>query len=140
MIDAIISEIRPLLDFGMVVVLWLVQLVIYPSFLRVAPEALTEWHRCYTFRVSFILIPLLFGQLGAVGWQAWHGGVADRAALGCLLGCWGLTFGVSVPLHRRLAAGDTATATRQALVRTNWPRTLLWTAVWALGFAGSPTN
>ena len=127
---------RHLLDFGMVVVLWLVQLVIYPSFLRVAPDALTDWHRCYTFRVSFVLIPLLFGQLGVVGWQAWQGGPAAQLSLGCLLGCWALTFFVSVPLHRRMAAGDTSAATREALVRTNWPRTVLWTVVLVLGFVG----
>ena len=58
-----ISELHSLVDFGMCVVLWLVQLVIYPSFLRVEPSELITWHKAYTFRVSFVILPLMFGQL-----------------------------------------------------------------------------
>ena len=58
-----IPEIHSLVDFGMCVVLWLVQLVIYPSFLRVKTSELPTWHKAYTFRVSLVILPLMFGQL-----------------------------------------------------------------------------
>ena len=58
-----ITELHSLVDFGMCVVLWLVQLVIYPSFLRVKTSDLLAWHKAYTFRVSFVILPLMFGQL-----------------------------------------------------------------------------
>ena len=39
----------------MVVLLWLVQLVIYPSFLECAEERLVNWHRTYVNRVAWII-------------------------------------------------------------------------------------
>jgi len=47
--------------------------------------------------------------------------------LGFLFGIWAVTFAVSVPCHRRLAAGyDEKVVNR--LIRTNWLRTTFWTA------------
>ena len=55
-----IPEIHSLVDFGMCVVLWLVQLVIYPSFLRVDSNDFLAWHKAYTSRVSFVILPGCF--------------------------------------------------------------------------------
>ncbi len=41
---------------------------------------------------------------------------------------WASTLAVQMPLHGRLAADGHAAATVTALVRSNWPRTILWTA------------
>lgn len=124
---------RLFFDLGMLVVLWLVQLVIYPSFLVVAPEKRVAWHRSYTQRVSFIIMPLMVAQLGVVLYQS----IASPSpivflSLCFVLLCWGLTFGISVPLHRRIEAGGDTEISRR-LVRTNWPRTLLWTLIFLLG-------
>lgn len=129
-----LAELRTLLDFGMVVILWLVQLVIYPSFLVCDLSKLVEWHRAYTRRVGWVIIPIMFTQLPLVAWlnyQAPSG--VNLAALICVMACWGLTFGVSVPLHRKMDRGDTSSKTVQCLIRTNWPRTILWTAAFVLG-------
>lgn len=118
----------------MVVILWLVQLVIYPSFLVCDLSKLAEWHRAYTRRVGWVIIPIMFIQLPLLAWlnyQAPSG--ANLAALICVMACWGLTFGVSVPLHRKMDRGDTSSKTVQCLIRTNWPRTILWTAAFVLG-------
>ncbi|NBB79983.1 MAG: hypothetical protein GVY36_11155 [Verrucomicrobia bacterium] len=133
-----LSDIQTVIDFGIVVLLWLVQIVIYPSFLRVEASQLAGWHQTYTFRVSFVIMPLLLTQLAlavaavlseATSWL-------DGLVLTLVLICWGLTFFVSVPLHRRIDAGDLDPSTRQALIRTNWPRTILWTAIFCLGLVG----
>ena len=131
-----LSEIQTLVDFGMVVVLWLVQLVIYPSLLRIEPCQLTRWHQAYTFRVSFIIMPLMLAQLALAVIAALSGSATwlDGLVLALVLVCWGLTFFVSVPLHKKIDAGDPSDATRTALVRTNWPRTWLWTAIFCLGW------
>jgi hypothetical protein len=63
-----IHELRTLLDFGMVVVLWLVQLVIYPSFLTCDPARFVDWHRTYTSRVAWVIIPIMFAQLPLTAW------------------------------------------------------------------------
>jgi hypothetical protein len=130
-----LSEIHSLVDFGMAVVLWLVQLVIYPSFLRIERAALVTWHQAYTFRVSFVILPLMLAQLvlAAAGVAAESASWLDGLVLALVLTCWGLTFFISVPLHRKIDAGDCSQATRRALIRTNWPRTLLWTAIFCLG-------
>lgn len=122
----------------MVVVLWLVQLVIYPSFLRIDPSQLAAWHQTYTFRVSFVIMPLMLGQLAFAVWGVIGEGAAriDLVVLALVLICWALTFFVSVPIHRKIDAGDLSQKTLQALVRTNWPRTILWTAIFFLGLIG----
>jgi hypothetical protein len=132
--DLELNHLRTLLDFGMVVVLWLVQLVIYPSFLRCELSQLVDWHRSYTRRVAWVILPLMFAQLPAVAWLTWERpGSLNLAALASLLACWVLTFTVSVPLHRRIDSGDTDAKAVKKLIRTNWPRTLLWSLVFVLG-------
>ncbi|MDG1242999.1 MAG: hypothetical protein P8R37_12755 [Opitutae bacterium] len=130
-----LNELRQLLDFGLVVLLWLVQRIIYPSFSQVVPERLVEWHAHYTQRVGYIVVPLMFGQLGLSVLAVWQvGGGLDWLDLLLVLSCWGLTFGFSVPLHQQIAAGESQPQVLQRLVLTNWPRTLVWTVIFALGF------
>ena len=126
-----------LLDFGMVVLLWLVQLVIYPSFLKVRNDALRDWHRVYTFRVGFIIIPMLFGQLGIWIYKCVQmPTTVNWIGLALLAICWTLTFLVSVPLHQQVERGEGSEAVLQKLVWTNWPRTICWTIIFAVGLFG----
>ena len=129
-----ISEIHSLVDFGMCVVLWLVQLVIYPSFLRIEPSELPAWHKAYTFRVSFVILPLMLGQLMLAILGLWGDpSILEWVAFAFVLACWILTFFVSVPLHRKIEQNDTTKETRQKLITTNWPRTILWSLIFGLG-------
>jgi hypothetical protein len=130
-----LNELRQLIDFGLVVLLWLVQWIIYPSFLQVAPERLVKWHAQYTLRMGYIVMPLMFGQLGLSVLAVWQvGGGLGWLDLLLVLSCWGLTFGFSVPLHQQIAAGESHPKVLTRLVLTNWPRTLVWTLIFALGF------
>ena len=129
-----IPEIHSLVDFGMCVVLWLVQLVIYPSFLRVDSSDLLSWHKAYTFRVSFVILPLMFGQLVLVILSVREDpSILEWLAFVFVLVCWILTFFVSVPLHRKIEQNDMTRETRQKLIMTNWPRTILWSVIFGLG-------
>lgn len=131
----LLNELRPLIDFGLVVLLWLVQWIIYPSFIEIAPDRLLGWHLKYTQRMGYIVAPMMFAQLGLSGWAAsqvgW--GLAWLDLL-LVLSCWGLTFLLSVPLHQRISAGESDRVLLQHLVRTNWPRTLIWSLIFVLGF------
>ena len=123
-----------MLDFGAFIVLWLVQLVIYPSFLQLSPKRLLIWHQCYTFRVSFILIPLLSMQL--IGWFLklfYRITLPNLLGLLALLSCWGLTFFISVPIHQKIAKGNTDKWLLMRLIYTNWFRTFLWSLVFVIG-------
>jgi hypothetical protein len=42
-----------------------------------------------------------------------------------------------VPLHRKIDAGDTSAKNVVGLIRTNWPRTFLWTLAFLLGLFAS---
>lgn len=129
-----IPELHSLVDFGMCVVLWLVQLVIYPSFLRVEPSELVAWHKAYTFRVSFVILPLMLGQLAlAILTVLDDPSILEWLAFAFVLVCWSLTFFVSVPLHRKIEQNDSTRETRQKLITTNWPRTILWSVIFGLG-------
>ena len=118
----------------MCVVLWLVQLVIYPSFLRVDSRDLLAWHKAYTFRVSFVILPLMFGQLVLAILSVTEGpSIPEWLAFAFTLVCWMLTFFVSVPLHRKIEQNDITRETRQILIMTNGPRTILWSVIFGLG-------
>ena len=116
-------------------VIWTVQLVIYPLFsvynARSVHKENTEselmWlHENYTPRISYVVIPLMFSELGlslfhAFKWPSLLGFIG----LALVLGNWLCTFFISVPHHQKVAAsGDLDSAKR--LVSTNWPRTFLW--------------
>jgi DMSO reductase anchor subunit len=129
-----IPELHSLIDFGMCVVLLLVQLVIYPSFLRVEPSELVAWHKAYTFRVSFVILPLMLGQLAlAILTVLDDASILEWTAFALVIVCWYLTFFVSVPLHRKIEQNDISRETRQKLITTNWPRTILWSVIFGLG-------
>ncbi len=44
--------IRLLLDFGLVVLIWMIQGIVYPSFLDYNTENLAVWHRKYMNRLN----------------------------------------------------------------------------------------
>ncbi len=127
--------------WGMVGVIWMVQLVQYPMLLTygaLAPgDAFAEHQR----RISWVVGPLMAVEgvstllLLAVrpetmaAWTAWMAAVMLAVALGS-------TVLIQVPLHARLAEGQDDGAARR-LITTNWARTVAWTArglllVWVL--------
>lgn len=129
-----IEQIHLLVDFGMCVVLWLVQLVIYPSFLHLKETDLVEWHQRYTLRVSFVIMPLMLAQLGLSAYAAVvHFDPLTVCVLLLVVISWLLTFFVSVPLHNKIASGVLDTAVRRKLIQTNWPRVFVWSLVFVLG-------
>ena len=99
------QEIRTVIDFGLLVLIWMVQLIIYPGFKYTAFEQFAGWHNQYSLMISFIVIPLMFGQVGVVGMQLmntpnWVNGVS--ALLVGLV--WVSTFFQAVPIHSALQA------------------------------------
>jgi uncharacterized membrane protein len=110
-------------------VLWVVQLAVYPLFNAVGAAGFTEYHRRYTNRIGLIVLPLMLIEAVTAAALLWSGFGAGlfRASLALLAVNWLSTAIVQVPLHRRLSRGYEAPAHRR-LVRSNWIRTLAWTA------------
>ncbi|UYZ61980.1 hypothetical protein [Hymenobacter weizhouensis] len=111
-------------------VIWTVQLVHYPAFAQAARDTFEAFHRQHSRRISWVVLVPMVLELGLAGWLAWAGaslGAARWGQLALVLVIWAATFFVSVPFHNRLARGYDYVAI-DGLVRTNWVRTLAWTA------------
>ncbi len=120
------------LHFGcclfMTAVIWLVQVVHYPSFRYVSTEKFIDFESFHRQRITWIVGPVMLLELGSfVLWIllspsaiAWISGLS---ALGVLA----FTFLVSVPIHNSLSLGFSK-ASLGSLVASNWVRTISWTA------------
>lgn len=129
---------RILFDFGLVVLIWMVQLIIYPSFQYYSTADLEIWHPVYTNAISIIVIPLMLGQLIVVSIQIIK--IRNRYTLissVCVLMVWLLTFLIFVPIHNELSNGLIEKSTLKDLVNLNWYRTAIWTSMFLLNFVFS---
>ncbi len=127
--------IRLLVDFGLVVLIWLVQLVIYPGFRHCSAEGLARWHTPYTARVAWIVAPLMFVQLGLVALELSQDMRVTQWVVASLLAvAWGATFFHSVPCHAKIGSGRGAFEAVESLIRGNWLRTISWSAVFLIDF------
>ncbi|MEM1002044.1 MAG: hypothetical protein AAGH46_05300 [Bacteroidota bacterium] len=124
---------RLLIDFGFVILIWAVQLVIYPSFKYYSQENLVNWHQSYTKRVTVIVLPLMIIQLTIAVIQ-----IINIMNLYTILSMilisilWFITFLVFVPLHQKIDSGEAELQTSIKLVRYNWIRTVLWSMVFVI--------
>jgi hypothetical protein len=105
---------RNLFDFGIVIVVWLAQVIMYPSLAHIERDAFVSWHRKYSSRIAFFVIPLLCGQA-------------------IIVLCWVSTFGLSVPCHAKLQRSGKDLSVIRRLVWTNLIRTILWSLVFLIG-------
>ncbi len=124
---------RFLFDFGLVVLIWMVQLVVYPSFVYYKKENLISWHKKYTKGISYVVIPLMFGQLIVVIWQLFkQQSIYTLLSVLLVIVVWLITFLIFVPIHNKISAGDANEMLLQQLVQRNWFRTILWTVIFVL--------
>jgi hypothetical protein len=114
--------------FGLI---WMVQLVHYPSF-RYVPD-FTEFHPHHTGSIGLLVGPLMVAELALATWFVFRSGfvwvwIGPLLLVGAI---WLLTFLWAVPLHNSLA-NHRDPRTIESLIQANWPRTVLWTikAVW----------
>lgn len=123
-----------LIDFGLLVLVWMTQLVVYPSFTYFRPGDLRLWHRRYTKTISLFVIPLMLAQLFTHGFELWqHISLHGLLAAALIMLIWLNTFFYAVPLHHKISAGTDITFSTKRLVAVNWYRTALWTMVFLLG-------
>lgn len=121
-------------DSGLLVLIWLVELVIYPSFTFFPQTTFKKWHRVYVKRLSYVVIPLMSGQLGTSLYLSVLSFDALWAVkLLLILGAWALTFSIFVPLHNAVAQHSGTHNIAVKLVKHNRWRTLLWTLAFILG-------
>ncbi|OZV69779.1 hypothetical protein [Winogradskyella aurantia] len=127
---------RLLTDTGFLILIWAVQLVIYPSFNYYTPKNLFEWHKNYTVRVTYIVLPLMFSQLILAViyvWQIqnWY----SILSILIIVILWLLTFLIFVPLHQGIDKAQPQERVCDKLVSKNWIRTVLWTLLFILSLS-----
>jgi hypothetical protein len=117
--------------WGMVGLIWFVQIVHYPLFALVGLKESAHYYQRHTVLTTWVVAPLMLGEVVTALAFLYRPvpGVADWLWLlgGALLAViWLSTVIWQVPLHGRLGVGYEPVAHR-ALVRTNWVRTVAWT-------------
>ncbi|MCP9198586.1 hypothetical protein MKO06_01620 [Gramella sp. GC03-9] len=129
-------SIRLLLDFGLMVLIWTVQLVIYPGLCHYRQEELGKWHSIYTQRIGVIVGPLMIAQLAVCILQLWQEkNLYTWGSLVIILLTWILTFLIFVPLHNSISPDKPCEEITNSLVIKNWWRTWLWSVLF-LGSLG----
>ncbi|MCB0418698.1 MAG: hypothetical protein H6617_06315 [Bdellovibrionaceae bacterium] len=112
-------------------VIWLIQVVHYPSFNWVDRARSVDFSAFHVNGITKVVAPAMLGELGTAVFFIFAPplelpqGFAWLNFLSIAL-IWISTFLFSVPKHDRLKKGHDGPTVR-ALVRTNWPRTILWT-------------
>jgi len=114
-------------------IIWFVQVVHYPLFTCVTGPGETDYARANQARTSLVVLPPMLVEAAAAMWLAIRppAGIGrGTAVVGLVLVglLWLSTLAVQMPLHARLARDGHAAGVVATLVRSNWPRTLLWTA------------
>ncbi len=124
---------RLLCDFGLVVLIWMVQLLIYPSFKYYQKQDLLVWHKLYMPRIACVVIPLMFGQLGlAVTQVVLNPSILNSTSLLLVIIIWIHTFIYFAPAHQKISNANFEDLQLSKLVHLNWWRTTIWTFVFLL--------
>lgn len=121
-----VTVINLIFSWGLLVLIWLVQIIIYSGFHQVPSEDFRKYHDWYVKRITVIVLPLMIGEAAAVAlWFATAASMAAGMAAVLVVVVWAATFLLQVPIHRLLRKGK-QTKLINLLVATNWIRTIAW--------------
>lgn len=109
----------------MVGVIWLVQVVQYPSFLLVPSDHFVNYHKKHSDRISYVVAPVMLIELVSAYWLFYELGERFLYFFILSLLIFTATAFISVPLHNKLSKGKDEKVIGQ-LIHTNWLRTAMW--------------
>ncbi|SMG12212.1 hypothetical protein SAMN05661096_00478 [Marivirga sericea] len=127
--------IKELSDFGLFVLIWLVQLIIYPSFTFMKKSSLIIWHPIYTKRISVVVMPLMLLQIALtfyLTYSSFNYFLLFQSII--IIFIWISTFFQAVPLHNQIESGVKMKKAAEKLVQANWKRTIMWSLIVILNF------
>lgn len=128
----VIPLIHAAATWAMVGLIWFVQVVHYPLFTRVGDAGYATYQSAHQQRTTLVVGPLMLIEAACAAWIVIARPITISSALAwgglMLLVCIWLSTGLlQVPCHNLLARGFDARI-HQRLVRSNWIRTLAWSA------------
>lgn len=106
-------------------VIFLIQLIHYPSFNMIDKQYFVEFHSRHTQALGWVAGPFMLAELLTALWLARLGNgwfVVNALLTGIL---WVVTFAISVPYHHQLESGFDEKAWK-GLTKSNWLRTTIW--------------
>lgn len=118
------------IDFGLVVLVWVVQFAIYPGFKYFKKAGLQHWHPTYSRQISWVVAPLMLAQLGIAFYmltivQSWF--VIGNLIL--VAATWIITFFWAVPLHKHIEKHYDSDKEIDQLITLNLVRAWIWTII-----------
>lgn len=117
--------------FIMIGIIWFVQVVHYPLYTRINPDAFPNYEVAHVNLITLIVGPAMFIEAGTAllliigrppGVPLWML-IAGLLLVGVI---WAVTIFFNVPQHNQLSFKFDAD-THRALLRINWIRTIAWT-------------
>ena len=122
----ILSDIHFLSTSLMVGIIWVIQLLHYPTFHFIKESHYEEFQHFHMQRISFIVIPVMITELLSGFMLVYF--FRSNLLIFCLiilLVIWLITFVFFTKLHQSLLGGYNK-ITIDKLVQINWSRTVLW--------------
>ena len=123
-------EIQIITDSGLLLLIWLVQVIIYPSFRYTEEREFILWHAKYMSIISLIVSPLILLQIGVEMVHIFQNNYRWIRIL-MIFTVLISTFRLSVPCHKRLSRYGKDPLIISRLVLTNWLRTACWSVLFA---------
>ena len=122
-------------DLSLLVFLWIVQIILYPSFKKISKEHFSSWHKHYQSSILIIMGPIMLTQIFLIFSSA----IIDINKINIfrlimLLMAWSWTLLISVPCHQKIKANIDIEKTINLLIKTNWMRTIVWTGIFLSNF------
>lgn len=124
--NSLIFNIHYASSLALLGLIWVVQLVHYPSFRFVDSNEFVEFEKRHSSSITLIVLPLMFTELITGMLLLETKSLPLYLNLGSVILIWLSTFFVSVPCHQKLSLGKDIDVISK-LVNTNWIRTILWT-------------
>ena len=122
----ILSDIHFLSTSLMVGIIWVIQLLHYPTFHFIKESDYVEFQHFHMQRISFIVVPVMIIELLSGFMLVYY--FRSNLLILCLiilLVIWLITFAFFTKLHQSLLGGYDKIIVDK-LVQINWSRTVLW--------------
>jgi hypothetical protein len=113
--------------------IWFVQIVHYPIFLKISPPIFINFQAAHTSTTGSLVAPLMVVEiilsvvLLTISFDTQTQKIAVWTAFALVLLIWIITFFVSVPIHNQLITNGFDEHVIRKLINTNWIRTIAWT-------------
>lgn len=131
--NIVIGKLNLLISASLVTLIWIIQILHYPSFSYYDRRTFSEAMLFHQNRISLIVVPAMIGEVMITVYLcAKETNIAHALSFVCVVFIWCSTFFIQVPLHKKLTTFDDDLIKK--LVLGNYVRTILWTCKFMIVF------